>query len=109
MSREPSSAAHRYREALGRAGALDPPPPEPAPSKPRKGRNFRVVVPPKRGPESTREAALTKLTTTTEALTVNELALLRELRQTDADNGRTNGDTAGGALSKIERAKETRR
>ena len=47
MSREPSSAAHRYREALGRSGHADPPP-EPPPPKPKpKRRNFRVVVPPK--------------------------------------------------------------
>lgn len=103
MSREPSSPVHRYREALGRAGALDPPPPEPKPRKPKR-RNFRVTVPPKRDPESTRERAFTKLTTTTEALTADERALLREMRAVSPD-------AAGRSLAAIreaKRQKETR-
>lgn len=103
MSREPSSPVHRYREALGRAGALDPPPePTPAPRKPKR-RNFRVVVPPKPGP--TREQAFTKWATSTERLTADERALLRELRQTDTDNAVAPGTTAAGAATRITEAR----
>lgn len=105
MSREPSSPVHRYREALGRAGALDPPPPQPKPRKPKR-RNFRVTVPPKRDPESTRERAFTRWATSTERLTTDERALLRELRQTDRDNGVTEGTTAKGSAARIQAARK---
>lgn len=98
MSREPSSPVHRYREALGRAGALDPPPapkPKPKPGK----RKFRVRVEPKK---KTREEVLTKALTTTVQLTAEERGLLRELRA-------VHPDAAGQALTKIRAAKAAKK
>lgn len=104
MSREPSSPVHRYREALGRAGALDPPPaPPPKPKAKPKRRNFRVVVPPKPGP--TREAAFTKWATSTERLTSDERALLREMREVSPDAA----SRSLAAIREAKRQKETRR
>lgn len=40
---EPSSSSMRYREALGRAGGIEPPPP-PAPAQPTQPRRVRVRV-----------------------------------------------------------------
>lgn len=98
MSREPSSPAHRYNEALGRSGAFEPPPPPPKP-KPKKPRKFRVVVEPKK---KTREQVLTKALTTTVQLTAEERGLLRELRA-------VHPDAAGQALSRIQEAKKEKR
>lgn len=90
MSREPESAALRYREALGRSGApLDPvpkpPPPKPTRPKPGKGKRVKVRVEPKRRAARTREEAFTKWATSTERLTADERALLREIREVSPD------------------------
>lgn len=99
MSRDPSSPVHRYREALGRSGAMEPPPPPPKP-RPKPGkRKFKVRVEPKK---QTREEVLTKALTTTVQLTAEERGLLRELRA-------VHPDAAGQALTKIRAAKAAKK
>lgn len=93
MSREPQSPMMR-----GWRSYEEPPAPTKTQPKPGK-RKFKVRVEKKPAPQRmTREQALTKLTTTTEALTSEERGLLRELREVGPE-------TAGKALSRIQEAK----
>ena len=86
MSREPQSAAHRYKQVGG-----DPIPPAPAPAPvttTQRARKFRIVVEPEKPKPRSRHAdemgnfqrAVTKLTTTTEALTAQERQIVRGYR-----------------------------
>ncbi|GAA4817122.1 hypothetical protein ACFQ0K_08635 [Nocardioides caeni] len=105
MSREPTSPAHRYREALGRSGALDPlPQPEAPPARdplrkpqPPNRRRKPKSPTPTRGYHTQREQALTKLTTTTEALTAEERQIIRGYRLS------IGGEAAEAARREIER------
>lgn len=97
MSREPSSSSMQASLTLGgwrNAAPARSKPPEPAqpPRGPQKRRNFKIVVEPakpKPGPATptrgyyktrSREEVVAKLTTTTEALTAEERAVVRGLR-----------------------------
>lgn len=90
MSSEPSSPMHRAWKHHEKA--TPPPEPEPPPPPPKRVPRVRVV-------NSRRDRALTKFATTTEALTADEAALLRELRTVSPD-------AAGIALAKINAAKK---
>ncbi len=124
MSREPESSAMRYSQTRGGLeGYLPerkPEPPAEIPRGPQRRRNFKVVVEPaKPKPKpatptrgyyraTSREEAVTKLTTTTEALTNEERALLKQLREHDEGHGRSPGSTAGDAAAKITEQRKRR-
>ena len=99
MSTEPTNSLHRTWEYQ------KPPPPPPKPTRPKQGmgRNIRVRV--ENPNKEKRERALTKYTSTTTAMTADELVLLRELRQTDTDNGVAEGTTAKGSVARIQQAR----
>lgn len=117
MSHEPESAAHRWGQTHGgHAGYFPEEKPEP-PAQPTRAaqrkRKFRVVVEPEKPkpkpPTPTRgyytarnrEEAVTKMATTTEALTADERALLKQLRDHDAGHGLAPGTLAGNAAARI--------
>lgn len=105
MSRTPSNPLHH-----GGWHAYDEPP-EPPPltkAKPGMGKNIRAGVRDAAKVER-REEALNKWATTTTALTADERALLRELRQTDADNHKRGGTTARVSAAQIRKAREDKR
>ena len=77
MSREPSSAMHRYNEAIGRSGAVDLPTPLAPNPEPKKPRNFSIRVEPKKKP---RKQAISKMLKTTEQLSPEERRIVRGYR-----------------------------